>query len=1271
MYNQGPQDLRNMNMGANLGNINMNSPMGTGVGGNPMMSPMPMNMYSRQQPHHMMASPQGGPMPYPYPQDMHDERMMYASPLPHQAAYMQQANMLGGQPVMYMMQPGQMQPGPGGMQYHYSQMSLGNMPQQMYGRGVGVMSYGTTGQVSSPPTMLSPQQQSNQARSVPYHPQQVYTPSTSNSNPGSATKPTNPNNTSTATVPSSTSNANGAGSNQTTSDQVPSTTASTSTPTAAAATHMLSASASRYVPGATASVTGANVLLSPQQQPMPMQHMGGLHAMPLQPPMTAHMLPPGQPQPYRDSRYPAGPTGMPVPSNPAAGYPPQHHPMRPPHHSYSTSSSDAAAVSTPPPVPVPPTRRTFTVKDRDGNIIDLDSLRKSKSSSSSSSVASSVHNVSTTTTTGGTSGSTPVLSSQSTPLTRTPRTGSPVRHASTTTNNTTNANMTAVATGISESDSATQQTTATATVATAGMTTETNNDIDTTITITTTTTTTSTSTSTTVIEESLSQLSLEQSLVENKDETDVVINNNSAGNSNSTNNETSTNIITENHIINTTTNTTTPTITTTTATATSVVNVDIDDDWENIDNSGNISLQQSNNNANNNVNTTTISTTTTASTSATNKSTKKSLKSILEKADAQDATKNMLDAYTTPPPATPTTTATDINESNTTASATSASATTPAAGPRRLIPGGGGGSSLSSTSKDSSDFNASSSAGAGGKKSSQLRLNNGVAMIYTKTELISMRSDELCERPIEMNTYAQALVTEESGSDKKSNASKQQQQGKLIAMQGYYKFQSKSMSAISARVDKDSSSSSDGKFERGATVHGSSGSGKDDGGGSGSKSSSSYTSNRGGGSSSSSGYKLATDSTDDSPATAGDGGSSGWKRGEVTSQPSPVMTPATATAAKYSSSASSSTYAKKSNVVSPRPLKAIVDPLHQLSTEVMQILNKITPQTFEKLTAKICEIPVPTNSLLDKLIELVFEKAIQEPNFANLYADMCLALENESRYWAFLQIVEYRDDNNNNNTVSNKYSWILDLEFETELSGPYNSIDECCTMSLATPELLNYHTIGFKVQVERVVIIHSMVVKIFKKVNTATATTNTMSDVSSASSAGAMSASVATSSSSGNECYYISILPLEDMKTENMSKDLFHSEEEARKDALKKNSFRRRLVSICQQEFQQSTSNVRQNILCILYFIIITAIYCIILFLSLSILMTILILMLILIGGCVCIFERIRPMEVLGVSSQVVAVRGRAREEGRGLGGEEVQNQEAHVRKCAVYRRTI
>lgn len=131
----------------------------------------------------------------------------------------------------------------------------------------------------------------------------------------------------------------------------------------------------------------------------------------------------------------------------------------------------------------------------------------------------------------------------------------------------------------------------------------------------------------------------------------------------------------------------------------------------------------------------------------------------------------------------------------------------------------------------------------------------------------------------------------------------------------------------------------------------------------------------------------------------------GWKRGQVTSIPAPA--PQEGRSQTEPVGVGGKPF-KRREPAPPRPTKVIANATEQLKMEVMSILNKITPQTFDKLTVKLCEVQVATWDHLEKLIELVFEKAIQEPNFANLYADMCMKLENQSRYWAFLQVLMTR-----------------------------------------------------------------------------------------------------------------------------------------------------------------------------------------------------------------------------------------------------------------------
>jgi hypothetical protein len=80
------------------------------------------------------------------------------------------------------------------------------------------------------------------------------------------------------------------------------------------------------------------------------------------------------------------------------------------------------------------------------------------------------------------------------------------------------------------------------------------------------------------------------------------------------------------------------------------------------------------------------------------------------------------------------------------------------------------------------------------------------------------------------------------------------------------------------------------------------------------------------------------------------------------------------------------------------------------------------------------EIQIPSDAMLGTLIELVYDKAALEPNFANLYADMCKNLEEKSRYWSFLQCAF--------DVESQKYFWIKDLQYSENLAGPYSSPED-------------------------------------------------------------------------------------------------------------------------------------------------------------------------------------------------------------------------------------
>jgi hypothetical protein len=74
-----------------------------------------------------------------------------------------------------------------------------------------------------------------------------------------------------------------------------------------------------------------------------------------------------------------------------------------------------------------------------------------------------------------------------------------------------------------------------------------------------------------------------------------------------------------------------------------------------------------------------------------------------------------------------------------------------------------------------------------------------------------------------------------------------------------------------------------------------------------------------------------------------------------------------------------------------RPQKN-VNSLALAEKKVKSILNKMTKEKFGRLSEQMCEIPLESYETLNMMIRLVYEKAIDEPAFGDMYADLCVLL---------------------------------------------------------------------------------------------------------------------------------------------------------------------------------------------------------------------------------------------------------------------------------------
>ena len=79
-------------------------------------------------------------------------------------------------------------------------------------------------------------------------------------------------------------------------------------------------------------------------------------------------------------------------------------------------------------------------------------------------------------------------------------------------------------------------------------------------------------------------------------------------------------------------------------------------------------------------------------------------------------------------------------------------------------------------------------------------------------------------------------------------------------------------------------------------------------------------------------------------------------------------------------------------------------PLVVAEKSVKAILNKMTTKKFERLAQQMIEIEISSYDMLTMMIENVNVKAIDEPSFGNIYADICVKLSETAS--SFVHITE-------------------------------------------------------------------------------------------------------------------------------------------------------------------------------------------------------------------------------------------------------------------------
>mmetsp|Transcript_26792 Transcript_26792/g.39979 ORF Transcript_26792/g.39979 Transcript_26792/m.39979 type:complete len:1100 (-) Transcript_26792:207-3506(-) len=226
---------------------------------------------------------------------------------------------------------------------------------------------------------------------------------------------------------------------------------------------------------------------------------------------------------------------------------------------------------------------------------------------------------------------------------------------------------------------------------------------------------------------------------------------------------------------------------------------------------------------------------------------------------------------------------------------------------------------------------------------------------------------------------------------------------------------------------------------------------------------------------------------------------------------------------------------------------------------VKSILNKMTKEKFERLSNQMCDIPIISYEVLTLMIHLVYEKAITEPTFGDMYADLCVKLSQRVKRNTFVKIIPSDEEpptedvegfvpgrtSTSGNTV---YRWSNDVSVtDAEIVGPHEDPESCLRAALDQGNAPTPIKRGdMELELHSLQIKEGMFVKIMKPV------------------------AKEGEDEEAKEEFYTVFFPLEEAEKcgQQLSK-IFLSERECENDGSKQNSFKRSLLNKCEDEFNK------------------------------------------------------------------------------------------------------
>lgn len=221
--------------------------------------------------------------------------------------------------------------------------------------------------------------------------------------------------------------------------------------------------------------------------------------------------------------------------------------------------------------------------------------------------------------------------------------------------------------------------------------------------------------------------------------------------------------------------------------------------------------------------------------------------------------------------------------------------------------------------------------------------------------------------------------------------------------------------------------------------------------------------------------------------------------------------------------------------------------------KVKSILNKMTKEKFTRLATQMIEIPIISYEMLSIMIENVYDKAIDEPTFGDMYADLCVMLSQSVKGSEFVHIIksdeEPQSDADPSTDASNGgesssytvYRWSNDVSTtDAEIVGPFASEDDCLAISAEQEPMERGE---MELDLVSVSIRKGVFTKVMKK---------------------------KTPEEGETDIFYAVFFPASEMEQCGQQvSNIFLSEVECRSDATKKNSFKSSLLNKCENEFNK------------------------------------------------------------------------------------------------------